>query len=214
MKIDRQALLDEKYSALCDQIAAHRLPRWEMLPDIELYMDQVIAVMERFLSLYHTGEEENRLVTPSIINNYVKLKVIPAPVKKRYGREHLAYLLMICILKQTLAISTVVTLLEQQRREKSVEALYNEFCGIYEQVVSLARQTDTACDEPLRQATTPGMPLFYAAIVAVVGRFLCEGTLSALTEQKGEKKAEKEKKSEKEKKPDKEKKAEKAEPKK
>ena len=204
MKIDRQVLLEETYNTLCKQLSVHRLPRWELLPDIELYMDQVIAVMERFLSLYNIEEgEDNRLITPSIINNYVKLKIIPAPNKKRYNREHLAYLLIICILKQTLAISTIVSLLEQQRKEKSVETFYNEFCDMYEQVVSMACPAEPAFMKIITDDVSLGTHLFYAAIVAVSGRFLCEGTLWIFSKRN---KAEKDKKNDKEKKLDKDKK--------
>ncbi len=206
MKVDRQVLFQETYNSLCKQLSVHRLPRWEFLPDIDLYMDQVIAVMERFLSLYNIEEgEDNRLITPSIINNYVKLKVIPAPIKKRYNREHLAYLLIICILKQTLAISTIVSLLEQQRKEKTVETFYNEFCEMYEQVVSMACPAEPAAMQIITDDVSLGTHLFYAAILAVAGRFLCEGTLSTFSKRKN---TEKEKKNEKEKKPDKENKTE------
>ena len=102
MYFDGQNILESRYAELCEKLAEHKLPRWNALPDIELYMDQVVAVMEKQLSLYQENyAEDARLITPSIINNYVKLKIIPAPVKKRYSREHLAYLIIICILKQT-----------------------------------------------------------------------------------------------------------------
>ena len=110
MNFDDELLLEQRYTLICEKLAAHKLPRWESFPDIELYMDQVVAVMEKALELYNkSGSEESKLITPSIINNYVKLKIIPAPHKKRYNREHLAYLVMICILKQTLAISSIVS---------------------------------------------------------------------------------------------------------
>ena len=49
-----------------------------------------------------------------MINNYVKLRIVPAPVRKRYGRVQLAYLLVIGLLKQVLPIPDVKTLLESQ----------------------------------------------------------------------------------------------------
>ena len=60
----------------------HKLPHWEDLPEIDLYMDQVIALMEKYLSDL-TTQDDSKLITPSMINNYVKLNIIPAPTKKK-----------------------------------------------------------------------------------------------------------------------------------
>ena len=85
------------------------LPGWEELPDIELYMDQVVALTNRYLG----NQTKDRMLTPSMVNNYVKMKVMPPPVKKKYSREHLVYLLVICTLKQVLPLSMVEQVLQQ-----------------------------------------------------------------------------------------------------
>ena len=83
------------------------LPQWEALPDFGLYMDQVIVLMERALKgVLPEGE-----LTKSMVNNYVKVGLIPRPVRKKYEREHLALLLMICILKQALSMEEIAALL-------------------------------------------------------------------------------------------------------
>ena len=76
-------------------------PQWEQLPGLELYMDQVIILLKQYLGPLLRNEE--KAVTASIINNYVRMKLMPPPVKKKYSRVHIAYLLMICILKQSLS---------------------------------------------------------------------------------------------------------------
>lgn len=191
-----EQLLEKRYEELCEKLAAHKLPRWDMLPDIELYMDQVIAVMERFLSLYQDSySEDSRLITPSIINNYVKLKIIPAPVKKRYSREHLAYLIMICILKQTLAISSIVKMIAKQLENKTIDVLYNDFCNIYEQVVPFVdfgeHEVDTVSSrEQLESEEDMNSFILKSAILSTTSKFICEGILSVLVgddEQKNEK---------------------------
>ena len=84
------------------------LPQWELLPDIGLYMDQVVTLMERtFSPTLPKGE-----MTKSMVNNYVKVGLIPRPVGKKYDREHLAMLLMICVLKQALSMESVGQLLD------------------------------------------------------------------------------------------------------
>lgn len=189
MGFSNDFLLEKQYTELCEKLSVHKLPRWEAFPDIELYMDQVVAVMEKALSLYiPCDSEENKIITPSIINNYVKLKVIPAPEKKRYSREHLAYLVMICILKQTLSISSIVKIIELQLSDKSIDKLYNEFCGIYEDVISFVSmsETDSAIDDAPSFEESDDMSdnmsafVLKSAIISTAGKFITEGLLSVM----------------------------------
>ena len=188
MNFDDELLLEQKYALICEKLASHKLPRWENFPDIELYMDQVVAVMEKALSLYNkVGAEESKLITPSIINNYVKLKVIPAPNKKKYNREHLAYLVMICILKQTLAISSVVKIIESNLESKSISELYNEFCSIYENVIPFANMGEAFFDEDdvnvldnCDSENDVNSFILKSAILSTAGKFVCEEMLSAM----------------------------------
>ena len=196
MNFDDELLLEQRYTLICEKLAAHKLPRWESFPDIELYMDQVVAVMEKALELYNkSGSEESKLITPSIINNYVKLKIIPAPHKKRYNREHLAYLVMICILKQTLAISSIVKIIETNLETKSIKELYNEFCSIYENVIPFVNmgenfiEGDTQSEfEVLEKSDDMNGFILKSAILSTAGKFICEEMLLAMnTEPKEEK---------------------------
>jgi hypothetical protein len=84
----------------------YQLPTWEELPDLELYMDQLISQVRRYLSLF-PEDEKNPVITPSIINNYVRLRVMPAPRRKRYGKLHVAYAIMICALKQVMTLTEI-----------------------------------------------------------------------------------------------------------
>ncbi|MEG2436073.1 MAG: DUF1836 domain-containing protein, partial [Ruthenibacterium sp.] len=64
------------------QLAEYHLPRWNELPDMDLYMDQVIGQLDKYLAVLSTPDTEH-FITASMINNYVKLRLVPAPVKKR-----------------------------------------------------------------------------------------------------------------------------------
>ena len=110
----------------CEDNMEIKLPRWEELPELELYMDQVIVFTEKHLRFF--AADGTKVITPSIINNYVKLGIVPSPVKKRYSRTHLAYLIMVCTLKQILPISTVQSLIHSKIQRFSVDSVYNSFC--------------------------------------------------------------------------------------
>jgi len=104
------------------------LPTWEALPDMELYMDQVISLVSRYLELI-PGDEANPVITASAVNNYVRLRVMPAPEKKRYSRRHLASIIMICVLKQSLSLAEIQRVLPMDMTEENIRQTYNDFVG-------------------------------------------------------------------------------------
>lgn len=53
------------------------MPRWNELPDIDLYLDQVVNYIERCLGAYAV-EKEDKVITKTMINNYVKQGVASA----------------------------------------------------------------------------------------------------------------------------------------
>ena len=69
------------------------LPRYEQLPNVTLYRDQVIEYVALWMDPLSICVEQP-VITPSMINNYVKVGLVPAPVKKQYGREQIARLML------------------------------------------------------------------------------------------------------------------------
>ncbi len=110
-----------------EDVLNYHLPRWEELPDLELYRDQVIYYIEQNVQIFSDDPEE-KILTPSMINNYVKLKLIPKPVKKRYNKVHLAYLIAICILKQVVTIEEIRDGIIFQAQINGRKNAYNLFC--------------------------------------------------------------------------------------
>ena len=104
-----------------------RSPRYEDFPDIELYMDQVISVLERVLSPY--SPEEEKCITSTMINNYVKSKILLPPRNKRYARAQLARLFMICVLKHLMQLSEIGRLLENLAKKRSEEEVFSLFAA-------------------------------------------------------------------------------------
>ncbi|MBO5734187.1 MAG: DUF1836 domain-containing protein [Clostridia bacterium] len=102
------------------------LPAWSDFPSIELYMDQVVALLNEYLGIFIAPKGDMQ-ITSTMVNNYVKLKTIPAPVKKKYSRKHLAYLVMVCILKQTLSMSTISSIIPPDLENEELKRIYNSF---------------------------------------------------------------------------------------
>ena len=78
------------------------IPRWEELPNIDLYLDQVVTLvntsLEPLTNLNINSSREASTLTKTMINNYVKGNLIDAPYKKKYSKTQLAKLFVICIL--------------------------------------------------------------------------------------------------------------------
>ncbi len=116
-----------------DDLQGIHLPRWEEFPQFDLYIDQVIAFVNEKLSVFNPSGDS--LITPSMINNYVKNGVLPAPVKKKYNREHLAKLLIICIEKRMLSIADTAETINAMSRSMGFSEGYDIYCDELEYAV-------------------------------------------------------------------------------
>lgn len=109
-------------------LAEYRIPSWDELPSLDLYMDQVIVLMNRYLKAFDLSDADSpSLITPPMINNYVKLKAMPAPQKKKYSKTHLAYLIMISSLKHALSLPIISMLIPLYENEDDVKKIYEDF---------------------------------------------------------------------------------------
>ena len=107
-------------------VTKFHIPRWNELPNIDLYMDQVLNYIENSLKDYIKSDE--KFLTKTMINNYVKHCILQPPINKNYNKLHIAELFAICILKQVYSISEIKELLALALKTNSAENSYNKFC--------------------------------------------------------------------------------------
>lgn len=131
--------LREKLTDCVDSLSSPRALSWDSLPELDLYMDQVIVLMEKHLALF--GDGRDKLLTPSMVNNYVKLGLIPPPVKKKYNREHLARLTVICMLKPLLPIPAIAYLTDQCAKSAGLPPAFDQFIQAQRQALEQAAQS-------------------------------------------------------------------------
>ena len=91
------------------ELSNYNVPNVDALPQMNFYMDQVISYLEDNLKVF---EIDDKLITSSMVNNYVKGKVIPAPVNKKYSKVQLTYLLEICSLKNVLSLNEIMNIID------------------------------------------------------------------------------------------------------
>ena len=144
----------EALAEACRRLEAQKLPRWRELPDLELYLDQVLELTARYLDAWPAFDRKG--LTASMVNNYVMMGALPKPVKKRYSRRHLAQLLVICILKSSLPIASIRDLLRREMPEGGEETFYDGFCACFEsagaEAARLAAEEQEGASPALRTA--------------------------------------------------------------
>ena len=111
-----------------ENVVKIHIPRWNELPEIDLYLDQVVNYIEKYIGQYNVNKED-KIITKTMINNYVKQGIMPAPEKKKYSRSHIAYLIVICVLKQVYSISDIGKLISLTIQYFELSKAYNRFCA-------------------------------------------------------------------------------------
>jgi len=170
---------------LKERLKEDRPALWQELPDIALYMDQIVSYMPRQL----IGVDENMRLTPAMVNNYIKDGLLPRANGKRYGKEHVAYLTAICILKQLLPVREMAPLLEKAVENREVESFYADLTAQLDRELSkTAEKVDAEMDDIQLCATALEL-----AVSAYCQQLLCKQLIRMLADTDGKKKRKKEK---------------------
>ena len=111
-----------------------KLPRYKDLPDFGIYSEQLVEIVNKALEAMF--DKDNKL-TKSMVNNYVKHKIMPSPIKKRYFRNHIVYCIVITVFKNNLSIAEIDGGILHELKKSSVEESYNYFCDKIESVMRL-----------------------------------------------------------------------------
>jgi hypothetical protein len=131
-EVDRVSQLAKAQDALESFLSAlesSKPPEWDALPDIGLYMDQVINYLERQIGSLFPPNKEGA-ITSSMINNYVKAHIIPRAQSKKYSQEHIALLLAAFVLKKALTTQDMGVLLTKGT-DSAIDDPYRSFYEHY-----------------------------------------------------------------------------------
>lgn len=128
----------ERYA---DRIRSADVIEIEDIPNIDLYMDQVTTFMDHGLAQYKRNDED-KILTKTMINNYTKAKIFPPPIKKKYSRTHLMLLIMIYHLKSILSIKDIGVLFHVALTEANKDKQAQQIETIYAGFVALQKSTN------------------------------------------------------------------------
>lgn len=129
MEIDEEELLN-----MAKKISSLKELTLENIPEIDLYMDQITSFMNDKLQGFKRNEDD-QILTKTMINNYAKAGILESPVKKKYSREHMAKLILIYHLKQVLSINDIALLFSKKGKDgkllpSSLTKTYSTFSKI------------------------------------------------------------------------------------
>lgn len=116
--------------AMAHSVEEFKLPKYEEIPDVGLYLEQTTKYISEFLK-----PMENISITGSMVSNYVKKGLIKNPVKKQYNREQIAFLIFIAVAKTVLSLEDIQLLIDLGIRSYSPQKAYGYFCREFENVL-------------------------------------------------------------------------------
>ncbi len=168
----------EQYTkeAIQQSIQAFRLPKFEEIPELGLYLDQAVKYVTEFYAPLQAIS-----LTPSMVRNYVKQKLIPNPEKKLYHREHIAYLFFIATAKTVLSLEDVQVFIELQKKTYDVKIAYDYFCMEFENILFFIFGMKDTLDE-VGVDSTDEKAILRNIIITAVHKVYLEKCIRALQE--------------------------------
>ena len=165
----------ENSQTFAASIQDFRLPRYQEIPNVGLYLEQAT----KYICSYLPPVEEFALAA-SMISNYVKKGIISNPVKKQYSRDQIAYLFFIAVGKSVLSLDALSSFIRLQQRTYPMQKAYDYFCEELENVLQFTFEIKDFIE--LRgEESSYEKRLLYTCIVAAVQKVYLEKCLEAIS---------------------------------
>ena len=170
-------MTSETKRQLAAAIQEFRLPRYNEIPNMGLYLEQATKYVCEYLA--PLGDFS---LTPSMISNYVKKGLIANPVKKLYGREQIAYLFFIAVAKSVLSLDALTGFIRLQQQTYPLPKAYDYFCDQLESLLMFTFElTDSL--EIHGEDNTDEKRLLFTCMVSAVQKVYLEKCLEAIAKE-------------------------------
>ena len=154
-----------------------RLPTYEEIPGVGLYLEQTVKYLNEFL-VPMLGAE----ITPSMVSNYVKKGLVSNPVRKQYSREQIASLLFIAAAKSVLSMENIGLLFSMQRKSYPSEVAYGYFRTELQQAVAMVFGLEKQMP-PIEENATGEKIMLRTTTIAVAHKIYLEHCFAAIRRQ-------------------------------
>lgn len=165
----------DRLKELRQLLETQRPEEWRDFPDINLYKDQVVGYLKRQL----VDPAGDGVLTPAMISNYIKDKLLPKAEGKKYNRQHLALLTEIGMLKQVLPVRDIEILLKANDGNKSPDEIYKTFTQLLDLALS---ETAAKIDPDIEREDLHDLALKFA-VESYCNRLVCVELLSIIGSQ-------------------------------
>lgn len=160
---------DPQVERLAREMLDYRCPRFDQLPGLPLYRDQLLDTLNGYLAPFY-APGDGAPVTAAMINNYVKLRVIAPPEKKRYSRAQLAQLYVVFLFKQVLSIGEIRDMMAIQSASYPLPVAYDYFCTEMEKALAATFGSRDFSAPSSARRVTPESELVRSAALAVANK--------------------------------------------
>lgn len=195
MSTDNLDSIKKELSDFSKALSEYSTENWNQFPGIDLYMDQVVTYLERLLKLFDT-EDSGKVITSSMVNNYVKEGYLKRPVNKKYDREHLVTLYILSMLKPILPIPLIAGSLSSFNNEQQYQSFFEELTRLQDDAFSkISNMLSTALEQLNEKDYETTLRLFALQLTSEANarKIAAEKILLALNKESG-KNADKDKK--------------------
>ena len=162
---------------LAASVAEFRLPRYQELPNMGLYLEQVTSYIADVLAPLGCIE-----ITGSMIRNYVKKGLVANPVQKRYYANQIAYLISVFVLKSVLPLENIQALFARQKRVYADQVAYDYLCMELENVLQYQYGLKNTIDH-IGKTHSVEKQMLRSAIIAVSNVIYLDGCFRLLSQE-------------------------------
>ena len=171
-------MLNEFDLQIFDNLNRFFLPHYHEIPDVGFYLEQVTRYISQLLQPLGEGN-----ITGSMVSNYVKKGLVPNPVKKRYSREQIAYLIFIALAKSVLSLDNLSLFIQMQKDSYDTEAAYEYFQDELLNVLDFVFGQKLVLEDVGQDSTDEKKMLRYT-IIAISHKIYLERCFSAISRSK------------------------------
>jgi len=177
-------------------LSSYKTESWTNFPSIDLYMDQVVTYLERLLNIFGDVDDASKVITSSMVNNYVKESYLKRPVNKKYDKVHLVTLYIMSMLKPILPIPLIAKSLSNFENEQKYQVFFEELTKLQDEAFNkVSNKLSTALDQINEEDYETALRLFALQLTSEANahRIAAEKILFALNKKDQSKPVDKEK---------------------
>ncbi len=155
-----------------------QLPSYDKLPDVGLYLEQTVKLINSYLSAFDSMQ-----LTTSMVSNYVKKKMIDTPIKKQYYQQHISRLIFIAMMKSVLSLDDIGKLITLQKECYETSIAYDYLCDEFKNVLLFTFGLSDNVKK-LGKTDTDAKDLFTTAITTVANKIYLDAYIRSFREER------------------------------